>query len=69
IPRPPNAFIVFRSSYGCNNKSGIPEQKRSKSIAAIWNAMSPEEKNPWFKRCEQLGREHKAQYPDYKFRP
>ncbi|KAJ7071557.1 high mobility group box domain-containing protein [Mycena amicta] len=71
IPRPPNAFILFRSE----NAHKIPkavtkDQKRiSRSIGELWRELSEPERAFWQQRAEEAKREHAARHPNYVFHP
>lgn len=72
-PRPPNAFILFRSDFWERekSKSNIERDHRQISILAgiHWHKLS-EEKRVYFQRkAEEAKREHARQYPDYRYTP
>ncbi|KAF8518427.1 high mobility group box domain-containing protein, partial [Hysterangium stoloniferum] len=69
IPRPPNAFIIFRTEYirATETQKSTPEV--SKRLGDMWKGMSDEEKEPWVTRAEIAKEEHKRKYPTYKFKP
>ncbi|EIN13474.1 hypothetical protein PUNSTDRAFT_58938, partial [Punctularia strigosozonata HHB-11173 SS5] len=73
IPRPPNAFILFRSHFIASRKvsTDVENQnnKLSMIIGHVWKGMSAEEKRP-FERLADIEKEKHAQlYPDYKYSP
>ncbi|KAI0261884.1 hypothetical protein BC834DRAFT_972451 [Gloeopeniophorella convolvens] len=73
IPRPPNAFILFRSSFIKSER--VPgniegnHSTLSKIIGIVWKTLPPEEREQWEKRAVQAQAEHRARYPDWRFRP
>ncbi|RXW18287.1 hypothetical protein EST38_g7566 [Candolleomyces aberdarensis] len=73
IPRPPNAFILFRSSFIKSQQ--IPDKVEgnhsnlSKIIGHYWKALSPEERAEWEAKAVVAQEEHRQQYPDWRFRP
>ncbi|KZV83531.1 hypothetical protein EXIGLDRAFT_310250, partial [Exidia glandulosa HHB12029] len=74
IPRPPNAFIIFRQELNKKSVSaGEAHQKSISSVAcALWRQYrekEPERIKKYFDLAEQLKEEHKARYPDYVYRP
>nr|VWO95193.1 ATP-dependent RNA helicase CshA (EC [Ganoderma boninense] len=73
IPRPANAFMLYRSWL---LKSGqIPPniEKRQQHISRVagecWNLLSKEEQQTWHKKAEDVKREHCKKYPEWKFAP
>ncbi|KAH9960545.1 high mobility group box domain-containing protein, partial [Lactifluus volemus] len=73
IPRPPNAFILFRSSF--IKSESVPgniegnHSTLSKIIGIVWKTLPPAERELWEKRAIQAQAEHRARYPDWRFRP
>ncbi|CCM02660.1 uncharacterized protein FIBRA_04764 [Fibroporia radiculosa] len=74
-PRPPNAFMLYRSAKLIELRDQIPpeEHKRqaklSKSIAKMWHSESEVVKNYYVEFAERKKAEHQIAYPDYKYRP
>ncbi|KAG6918950.1 hypothetical protein DXG01_010605 [Tephrocybe rancida] len=73
IPRPPNAFMLYRSDF---LKRGIipshverRQQNLSRIAGQCWNLLPQEEKAQWQKRAAQVLLEHQKRNPDYKFTP
>lgn len=72
IPRPPNAFILFRSSF--IKAQHIPEKIEgnhsalSKIIGKYWKTLSPEERQVWDVKATIALAEHRKKYPDWRFR-
>ncbi|KAF9524966.1 hypothetical protein CPB83DRAFT_860322 [Crepidotus variabilis] len=73
IPRPPNAFILFRSAF--IRDQHIPgkvegnHSKLSKIIGMYWKKLTPAEKEKWEAQALVAQEEHRARYPDWRFRP
>ncbi|KAF9477253.1 HMG-box, partial [Pholiota conissans] len=69
IPRPRNAFIIFRSEYIQRHRDIGEDQQNelSKRAGRAWNAMSEEEKE-WFREEAKKERDqHKERYPGYAY--
>jgi len=72
IPRPRNAFIIFRSQFALNYKAreAHPHQNLiSRSAAEAWNKLSEEEKHPYKLQADEEKREHRRKYPNYTYMP
>ncbi|TFK18273.1 hypothetical protein FA15DRAFT_710023 [Coprinopsis marcescibilis] len=78
IPRPRNAFIIFRSHlnshYPPENRkttdgSKINQSDVSKDAGKVWHSMSAEEKQPFFDKADREKREHSLLYPNYSYAP
>lgn len=73
IPRPPNAFMLFRSDF--LRRGVIPShvERRQQNLSRIagqcWNLLSPEEKGQWQEEAAKVLAEHQRRNPDYKFTP
>ncbi|KAI5984858.1 hypothetical protein EDD15DRAFT_2200989 [Pisolithus albus] len=73
IPRPPNAFILFRSSFIKSQQ--VPEKVEgnhstlSKIIGKYWKTLSREEREVWEAKAVVAQAEHRRRYPDWRFRP
>ncbi|KDR83801.1 hypothetical protein GALMADRAFT_133211 [Galerina marginata CBS 339.88] len=73
IPRPPNAFMLFRSDF--LKKGLIPkdvekrQQNLSRIIGEVWTMMEDEERQKWHQRAHEVQKQHLAQNPEYKFVP
>lgn len=73
IPRPPNAFLLYRSDF--LKRRTIPrevekrQQNLSRIIGECWNLLSTEEKAVWHEKAAAATAAHQAKYPHYKFRP
>ncbi|PCH35050.1 hypothetical protein WOLCODRAFT_19741 [Wolfiporia cocos MD-104 SS10] len=73
IPRPPNAFILFRSSFiRAQHIPGAIEGSHSalsKIIGKYWRALPRAERAHWEAQARAAQAEHRARYPDWRFRP
>lgn len=77
IPRPRNAFILFRSykqklltDYWKKSGQDIPHNcEVSKIISLQWRKLSAEDKEEWHRKAEQEKHEHAKKYPGYKYKP
>ncbi|GAA5922256.1 HMG-box domain-containing protein [Sporobolomyces koalae] len=73
-PRPPNAWICYRSARVLELKSApeyerMPQASISKLIGELWRAESPEVKRQYKMEAAAKKIEHEQKYPDYTFRP
>ncbi|CAE7218112.1 unnamed protein product [Rhizoctonia solani] len=74
-PRPPNAWILYRSDklkeLATSQAPGPrkPQAEISKIISQMWQAEGPDTKGRYEARAEEKKAEHAALYPDYKFAP
>lgn len=71
IPRPRNAFIIFRSSY-ISGRSGAREGQQnelSKQAGNVWNRLTREEKEKYIVLAECEKKRHQEMYPDYVYCP
>ncbi|EKM57708.1 uncharacterized protein PHACADRAFT_138950 [Phanerochaete carnosa HHB-10118-sp] len=72
IPRPPNAFILFRSSF--IKAQHIPEKIEgnhsalSKIIGKYWKTLSPKERQIWDAKAIMALADHRKKYPGWRFR-
>ncbi|KAF9074450.1 high mobility group box domain-containing protein, partial [Rhodocollybia butyracea] len=72
IPRPRNAFIIFRSEYHSTKiTTDIEHDARhiSRIVGHLWNNMSEEDKAPYRLMAENEKLEHQQRYPNYRFTP
>ncbi|ESK83727.1 HMG(highmobilitygroup)box domain-containing protein [Moniliophthora roreri MCA 2997] len=73
IPRPRNAFILFRCDFVRQHK--VPQEIEGKHsnisriAGAIWQHMTAEQRKPWKDMAEEEKRKHKEKHPGYKYRP
>ncbi|KAH9921395.1 high mobility group box domain-containing protein [Fomitopsis serialis] len=73
IPRPPNAFMLFRSELWAKEKikSTVERDHRmiSRMAGAAWNALPESERVPYRRLAELAKQRHAEAYPDYKYSP
>jgi len=73
IPRPPNAFILFRSAFIKNQhvstKVETSHSTLSKIIGLTWQNLPNEERQIWHQKAKLALKDHKRRFPDYAFRP
>ncbi|KIK99891.1 hypothetical protein PAXRUDRAFT_414321 [Paxillus rubicundulus Ve08.2h10] len=72
IPRPPNAFMVFRSwLWNKDNLKSVERDNRNVSRIAgrYWNELSEAERVPFRKMAEEVKARHAELYPEYKYSP
>ncbi|KAJ3830593.1 hypothetical protein F5880DRAFT_1501534 [Lentinula raphanica] len=73
IPRPPNAFMLFRSDF--LKRDVIPsfvekrQQTLSRVAGEVWNLMPADEKKCWYDKAADALRSHTEKYPNYKYSP
>ncbi|KAF8633924.1 hypothetical protein AX15_001109 [Amanita polypyramis BW_CC] len=73
IPRPRNAFMIFRSEF-CARERVLRSVERdhrhiSRIVGYYWNKLPEEEKDIWRRKAEQEKSEHLRKYPGYRFTP
>ncbi|KAJ7262668.1 hypothetical protein B0H12DRAFT_304554 [Mycena haematopus] len=72
IPKPRNAFILFRCDYSRQNdrKSTQYDQNDvSRLVGTIWRNMTREQRAPWMVLAEAEKKKHAVLYPGYKYTP
>jgi len=73
IPRPRNAFILFRCDFVAQKKipaSVEPNHRNiSRIVGRIWKAMSDEDRRPWIEAATRERERHKRLYPQYRYAP
>ena len=82
IPRPPNAFILYRSSKmrELKEKRSQPDvgtgldkldyqRKLSGIIGELWRNETDDIKNIFYQKAKQAAKEHAERYPEYRFKP
>ncbi|KAK9462300.1 uncharacterized protein V1516DRAFT_674277 [Lipomyces oligophaga] len=71
IPRPRNAFIIYRGQkHSQVMQSGeLANTAASRIIAQMWKHESQEVKDHYKKLAEEERNHHKAMYPDYRYTP
>ncbi|KIL66052.1 hypothetical protein M378DRAFT_177991 [Amanita muscaria Koide BX008] len=73
IPRPPNAFILFRSSFIRSHhvSAGVETDHStlSKIIGLTWQNLPEKERQVWHEKARIAKEEHRQRFPGYTFRP
>ncbi|KAF7312226.1 Phosphoacetylglucosamine mutase [Mycena indigotica] len=73
IPRPPNAFILFRSSFIKSQQVSETVETNhstlSKIIGLTWKNLTEDERKVWRQAAAEAVAEHKRNFPTYAFRP
>ncbi|CCM06318.1 uncharacterized protein FIBRA_08570 [Fibroporia radiculosa] len=72
IPRPPNAFVLYRAEQARLLKERPIEndqRKISEIVGAAWKSLDEEGKKPWRDHADFLKRMHALQHPNYRYRP
>lgn len=73
IPRPPNAFILFRSSFiksqHVSSEVETNHSTLSKIIGLTWQNLPDTERQVWHAKAKAKLDEHKKRFPEYAFRP
>ncbi|KAH7908500.1 hypothetical protein BJ138DRAFT_1115796 [Hygrophoropsis aurantiaca] len=73
IPRPPNAFMLYRSDF--LKKGIIPlhverrQQNLSRVVGECWNLLSEDSRREWHVKAAEARAAHYKKYPGYKFKP
>ncbi|KAF5391724.1 hypothetical protein D9757_001771 [Collybiopsis confluens] len=73
IPRPRNAFILFRCDFVRQKK--VPDHVEanhrniSRIVGTVWTNMSASQKVPWIAMAEMEKKNHAKLYPGYKYNP
>ncbi|KAF9261283.1 HMG-box, partial [Marasmius fiardii PR-910] len=68
IPRPPNAFILYRAVM-LRQLSKKPQSALSQEIGKMWKSLDAEERRKWYDLAEEAKQQHSLAYPGYKYRP
>ena len=72
IPRPANAFILYRKHHHQRIRGADPDVKNndiSKMVGALWAEEKKEVKDYWQRKAADLKAEHAKAYPDYQYTP
>lgn len=73
IPRPRNAFILFRQKYHQLVLDESTEAKTnpevSRELGRRWRALSPQEREHWLNLAEEEKKNHAKKYPNYRYTP
>lgn len=77
VPRPRNAFIIFRCEFtrkylangGSERASDLGKRSLSKRAGEAWRNETPETQRHYQKLADEERARHRISYPDYRFRP
>ncbi|KAA1466687.1 hypothetical protein DENSPDRAFT_847042 [Dentipellis sp. KUC8613] len=73
IPRPPNAFMLFRSDFLKQKIIPHEVERRQQNLSRIagecWNMLPSAEKKKWQDQAARALKEHQAKFPSYRFTP
>ncbi|EAW10527.1 putative HMG box transcriptional regulator [Aspergillus clavatus NRRL 1] len=72
IPRPRNAFILYRQHYQAAvvaQNPGLANPDISKIIGEQWRKLPQETKDEWKALAEEEKARHQQQYPEYRYQP
>lgn len=73
VPRPRNAFMLFRSAFAAAQKIGTNIERDNRHITRIiahcWNRLSDSEKQVWRNKAATEKAVHAMKYPNYRFHP
>ncbi|KAL2835191.1 HMG box protein [Aspergillus cavernicola] len=72
IPRPRNAFILYRQHYQGSvvaQNPGLANPDISKIIGEQWRKLPQETKDEWKALAEEEKARHQQQYPEYRYQP
>ncbi|KAJ3576288.1 hypothetical protein NP233_g524 [Leucocoprinus birnbaumii] len=73
IPRPRNAFMLFRSAFHrekrLTNQVEKDHRHISRIIAHCWSELPEVEKDVWRQKAELEKQQHALAYPEYRFKP
>lgn len=82
IPRPPNAFILYRSNkmrelarqetqprFDTGLSKLDYQRQLSKRIGELWRNETPQVKATFYEKASQAAQEHALRYPDYRYNP
>ncbi|KAK7470715.1 hypothetical protein VKT23_002137 [Stygiomarasmius scandens] len=73
IPRPPNAFMLYRSDLLKSKVIPAHAEKRQQALSKVagqcWQMLEKEKKDYWKDQAAKELERHQKLYPDYKFNP
>ncbi|KAI1766848.1 hypothetical protein GGR53DRAFT_181320 [Hypoxylon sp. FL1150] len=72
VPRPRNAFILYRQHYQgqvAARHPGLANPEISKLIGEQWREQPEDVKESWKRLAEEEKLRHQRQYPDYRYQP
>ena len=69
IPRPKNAFILFRMKCSEGRQKDKRQADFSKHVGQKWKSLSLEEHQYWEECADETKKDHEKMYPNYVYRP
>ncbi|KAK0495770.1 high mobility group box domain-containing protein, partial [Armillaria luteobubalina] len=71
IPRPLNAYIIFRLEYVTIHKNFLSKTQQTASVkaGAAWHELPKESQDYYRELAKQRKEEHERTYPGYKYQP
>ncbi|KAJ4468453.1 hypothetical protein C8J55DRAFT_395003, partial [Lentinula edodes] len=69
IPRPPTAYILFRSSFLKSQVAGVETNRSALAQLAglTWRSLPKEEQTVWYAKAEAALVDHKRKFPQYNY--
>uniref|UniRef100_D8PRL5 HMG box domain-containing protein n=1 Tax=Schizophyllum commune (strain H4-8 / FGSC 9210) TaxID=578458 RepID=D8PRL5_SCHCM len=70
VPRPPNAFMLFRSDYLRKTQHSEKRQQHLSRLAGEeWHKLEEEERTKWMELAASVAQKHSEEHPTYRFTP
>lgn len=73
VPRPVNAFMIFRSEFWNEQKKKDTVERDHRQISRMagqrWNQLSPVQRAVYHAKADEAKRRHAITYPNYKYTP